>query len=96
MDEVESEVHAIAVKQGIQSGWIKASAGLLAVALFVLGILCSTIISKLSEIAGMLSKSEVTMMKHEQQIIQLQGDIKGIQDKHKWEDQNITGFKIPR
>ena len=72
-----------------QEGWLKASAGIVTVVSMAIGVLCSVIIGKLGTIETLLTDSKVVMMQHSEQIKQLQGDVKELQERHKFEDQRV-------
>lgn len=72
-----------------QEGWLKASAGIVTVVSMAIGVLCSVIISKLGVIESLLTDSKVVMMQHSEQIKTLQGDVKELQERHKFEDQRV-------
>jgi hypothetical protein len=71
-----------------QEGWLKASAGIVTVVSFAIGILCSVIISKLGAIESLLTDSKVILMQHSEQIKGVQRDVSAIQERHKYEDQS--------
>ena len=81
LDSVDNEVHK-------QSGWLKASAILLTVAILITGWLSSSILTKLSGIEGMLSDTKVNMMQHTEQIKNLDIRVRGIEDRNKYIDQH--------
>lgn len=81
MDELEIDI-------GRQSGWLKASAGLVTIVSLAVSILCSIIISKLGTIESLLTDSKVVLMQHSEQIKSVQKDISVIQERHKYEDQS--------
>jgi hypothetical protein len=80
LDSVDNEVHK-------QSGWLKASAILLTVAILITGWLSSSILTKLSGIEGMLSDTKVNMMQHTEQIKNLDMRVRDIEDRNKYIDQ---------
>jgi hypothetical protein len=55
----------------------------------------TTITAKLNSIETLLTDSKVMLMKHEQQILQLQNDVKDINDRHRWIDQNGINIGKP-
>jgi len=80
IDDIAAEIH----KHG---GWFKVIGGSMSFAFVVLGWFGSGIDAKLTAIQSMLTKTEVNMMQHSEQIKQCQQDIREIQDRHRFLDQ---------
>jgi hypothetical protein len=78
-----------------QSGWLKTAAVVLAFSGTVLGSVCNLILSKLSSIESLLSKTDITLARHEERICGVEADVKEIKERHKYLDQNGVIFKKP-
>jgi hypothetical protein len=92
MTDPECKVHedrldAVDKNLAAQGGWLKVGSSLLTIAVFVVGILCTYIISQLGSIMGMLGKNDVVMERHTGQIQTLQEDVKEIKDRNRYVDQ---------
>ena len=81
MDMVDGELKK-------QSGWFKASAGILAISIAIIGSYCTQITSKLDSIQAMLTDSKVVMMQHSEQIKNLDSRVTDIEKRHTYLDQN--------
>ena len=88
MDGMDKELHTLL-------GWIKTSGLLITVAGAIIGYMGTNINAKLTSIETLLSDNKVMLERHNQQIIQLQGDVKDIQDRHKYLDQNGVIVRKP-
>ena len=84
IDDIAAEIH----KHG---GWFKVIGGSLSFAFIVLGWFGSGIDAKLTSIQAMLTDGKVTLMQHQEQIKSMQQDIREIQERHKYLDQNKKG-----
>lgn len=86
--EHEKRVNLMDAELSKQSGWLKASALLVLIAMAVIGGLSNLILNKLTSIETLLSDSKVTMMKHEMSINSLDVRVKSIESRHLFIDQN--------
>jgi hypothetical protein len=87
IDEVAAEVH----KHG---GWFKVIGGGLGFAFIVLGWFGSSINSKLDAIQATLNKTDIAIENHRGRIENCEKDIKDIQERHKYFDQNGIVKKV--
>jgi hypothetical protein len=92
----EEDIDAINKELAKQAGWFKASAGFLTVAVTVLGWFLSIIIADLSAIKSMLSRTDVVIERHTQQILTLDARIDMIEKRHQWIDQNQVTIRKGR
>lgn len=80
LGEVDNEVHK-------QSGWLKAAAGLLSIAVLSIGAFNGVILSKLTLIEAMLSDSKVIMAEHAKDIKSIDKRVCDIEERNKYIDQ---------
>ena len=86
LGEMDREVHK-------QSGWLKTAAVVLSVSGVVLGGISNQILTKLTAIETMLNKTDVSLARHEERLSNCEKDIKEIQERHKYLDQNGVVIK---
>lgn len=84
----EKRLDAVVTEASKQSGWLKSSAVVFTLAATVLSWAANSINAKLDGISQMLGKNDVTLMQHAEQIKNVQADIKEIQERHRYLDQN--------
>lgn len=70
-----------------QSGWIKASAALLSIAVVIIGAFAGMINTKLTNIEGLLNDNKVVMMQYSEQIKTLEFRVRDIEERNKYIDQ---------
>ncbi len=80
LDDMDAELHK-------QSGWFKASAAFMTVAVMCISGFGNVILTKLTSIESLLSESKVTLMQHSEQIKALDCRVKDIEDRHRYQDQ---------
>jgi len=80
IDGIDNEIHK-------QSGWFKASAILLSIAVIVLGSLCSLILNKLGTIEGLMADNKVTTAEFSMAIKNMDKRISDIEERNKYIDQ---------
>ena len=83
----EGRLDEMATTVSKQSGWLKVGGGILTVSLFLLGLLCTNIINGQGRLEGMLSDYKVTMAEHKKDIDGLKNDMKEVQDRNRYIDQ---------
>ena len=71
-----------------QSGWFKTAAVVFSICGTILGGMCGLILSKLTAIESLLSKTDVTLGRHEERLLNVESDIKEIKERHRYLDQN--------
>ena len=76
LDDMETDIAK-------QSGWLKASAGLVTAVSIAVSILCTVIIGKLGNIETLLSDSKVVLMQHSEQIKSIDSRVHDIEERHK-------------
>jgi archaellum component FlaC len=74
-------------------GWLKGTASLVGVVGFIMVLFCTTIITKLGSISDLLTDYKVMLKQHETEINNMKTDIKDINERHKFIDQNSGSFK---
>lgn len=78
IDDMDMEVHK-------QSGWLKTAAVVFSIVGTGLIYIGSNVNNKLDSISSLLTESKVVLMQHSEQIKQLQGDVKELQDRTKYQ-----------
>jgi hypothetical protein len=87
-DAMDNELHK-------QSGWFKASAALISIAIIIIGSLSGMILSKLGNIQILLSDNRVAMAQFNEKIINHDKRISDIEERNKFIDQQsgLLGYK---
>ena len=80
IDEINQIIHT-------SRGWARAAAGFWGIATLIIGFLGSDISSKLNNIQEMLSNDKSDIRILNEQVKHLQSDMKIIQDRHTFQDQ---------
>lgn len=81
IDDMDAELHK-------QNGWLKTAGFVFSTASVILGWFGTNITTKLDAISTLLTDGRVVQMQHSEQIKALQTDVKEIQDRHRYLDQN--------
>jgi cytoskeletal protein RodZ len=88
INEINSGVQSIRTEVSKQEGWFKTSAWVISIAVLVIGGLSGIILGKLTAIESKLTDYQVSIAEVKKDVVALQADVKKIEERHTWLDQN--------
>jgi hypothetical protein len=83
----EDRLNEVSGEVSKQSGWLKASAIIVTIAMIIVSGFSGLILTKLAEITGMLSDTKVTLAQHTEKILTLDKRVSDVEERNKYIDQ---------